>query len=175
MGLNDLLFGFFAALASACAFGVVFTRNTVYSALFFVAHLLSLGILYALLQAPLLGVLQVMVYAGAVVVLFIFAMMILDVSELEDDEIGARPKALAAASTLALALTGIFFGTTRGFDIKGSLAAPTEGVQPLDVDNVVRVARVLFRDHVVTFELVGVLLLVAVVGVMVMAKRRLES
>ncbi len=175
MGLVDLLFGILSAAAFGAAFGVVFTRNTIYSALFFVSHLLCLGVLYALMQAPLLGVIQVMVYAGAVMVLFIFAIMILDISDFEDDEIGERPKALVAATALVLTFTGMFFAYTKGLTIKTALAEPAHGLQPLDTDNVVRVARVLFRDHVITFELIGILLLVAVVCVMVMAKRRLEN
>src|SRR6186713_2841666 len=95
MGLSGLIFAACAAFALAAALAVVFTRNTVYSALWFVAHLGAVAVMYALMNAPLLGALQVMVYAGAVMVLFIFAIMILDIEQLEDEEIGGRPWILA--------------------------------------------------------------------------------
>ncbi len=84
MGLNGLLFAALAAFAVASALAVVFVRHTVYAALFFVAHLMALSGIYALLNAPLLAVVQVMVYGGAVMVLFVFAIMILDANELVD-------------------------------------------------------------------------------------------
>ena len=83
MGLNELLFGLFAATALASALAVVVTRNTVYAALYFVTHLMCLAAIYGFHHAPILGVLQVMVYAGAVMILFVFAVMILDLGEQE--------------------------------------------------------------------------------------------
>jgi NADH-quinone oxidoreductase subunit J len=176
MGLNQLLFGFFSALALATVLAVVVVRNTVYAALFFIAHLLSLAVLYSLHHAPLLGVLQVMVYAGAVMVLFLFAVMILDIDAQEQQDLGEHPGQLVAAGLAALGLLGVLFGFSNRFRIAEALApAASPDTPSVDVDNIAKVARLLFRDNVLSFEAAGILLLVAVVAVMVMAKRKLES
>jgi NADH-quinone oxidoreductase subunit J len=176
MGLNGLLFGFFAALALSSALAVVVTRNTVYAALLFVTHLLCLAVLYGLHNAPLLGVLQVMVYAGAVMVLFLFAVMILDIDKQEHQDLGEKPWQLAWAGLGGLALLAVLFGFSDKFRIVAALApAPAADLPSVGVDNIVGVARLLFRDYALAFEASGVLLLVAVVAVMVMAKRKLES
>ena len=176
MGLNGIIFGLFASLALASALAVVVTRNTVYAALYFVFHLLCLAVLYAFHHAPLLGALQVMVYAGAVMVLFLFAVMILDLREQEAQVIAEKPGQLAAAGGAVLLLLALFFGFSAKFNIANALAPAGDAAKPaLDVDNIYQIARLLFRDYVLAFETVGVLLLLAVVAVMVMAKRKLES
>ena len=176
MGLNEILFGLFASLALASAFAVVVTRNTVYAALYFVLHLLCLAALYAFHHAPLLAALQVMVYAGAVMVLFVFAVMILDLRTQETQDIAEHPVQIAAAGGLVLVLWGLFFGFSNKFKLASALAPAGDAAKAnLDVDNVYQIARLLFRDYALAFETVGVLLLLAVVAVMVMAKRKLES
>ena len=175
MGLNDALFAVFAVGALASAVAVVLTRNTVHAALHFVGHLLCLAALYCLLQAPLLGVIQVMVYAGAVMVLFLFAVMILDIGEQERSDLFAGAGQTAGAAVLGLALLALLaracsFGSAAALAPEGAASAPA-----VDVDNVAAVARALFRGDALTFEAVGVLLLTAVVAVMVMAKRKLEN
>ena len=174
MGLNDVLFAVLAFGALASAVAVVMTRNTVHAALHFVGHLLCLAGIYSLLHAPLLGVLQVMVYAGAVMVLFLFAVMILDMGEQEHQAVAASKKQLAGAVLAALVLAAAMATLVRhGF---GPALAPA-GDLGLDLqnDNIAAVARVLFRDYALAFEAVGLLLLTAVVAVMVMAKRKRES
>jgi NADH-quinone oxidoreductase subunit J len=176
MGLNSLLFGLIAALALSSALCVVVTRNTVYAALYFVFHLLCLAALYAFHHAPILGALQVMVYAGAVMILFVFAVMILDLHQQETQDLAEHPGQLAAAGGLTLLLWGLFFGFSDKFQMASALAPAGDPAKPsLSVDNIDQIARLLFRDYALAFESVGVLLLLAVVAVMVMAKRKLES
>lgn len=176
MGLRDLLFTVFAAGALASALAVVVTRNTVYAALHFVGHLLCLAVLFSLHNAPLLGVLQVMVYAGAVMVLFLFAVMMLDIDAQEAQDLGEKPGQLLAAGLLAGGLAAVLFGFSNRFKLSEALApAGPAGAPGFADDNIVGVARVLFRDYALAFEATGLLLLVAVVAVMVMAKRRLEN
>jgi NADH-quinone oxidoreductase subunit J len=176
MGLNEILFALFAAVALVSAFAVVVTRNTVYAALYFVAHLLCLAALFAFHHAPVLGAIQVMVYAGAVMILFVFAVMILDLQQQESQDLASQPLLLAASTGLVLLLWGAFFGFSNRFNLASALAPVGDPSKPaLDVDNVYQIARLLFRDYALAFEAVGVLLLLAVVAVMVMAKRKLES
>jgi NADH-quinone oxidoreductase subunit J len=176
MGLNEALFALFAAGALASAMAVVVTRNTVYAALHFVGHLLCLAAIYSLLHAPLLGVLQVMVYAGAVMVLFLFAVMILDIPQQEEQDLGAQPWQLFLGGLVALTFAGMLFGFSHGFKLASALAPAGDPAKPaVDTDNIAAVARVLFRDYALAFETTGFLLLAAVVAVMVMAKRKLEN
>jgi NADH-quinone oxidoreductase subunit J len=163
----------FGALALSSALAVVFTRHTVYAALFFIAHLMALSVLYAFMHAPLIAVLQVMVYAGAVMVLFLFAIMILDASVLK--RMDFRHEAFQVASGLALValLGGVFFAFGRQALLKLALASPADSLV-FESENVPQVARLLFRQYLFPFELVSILLVVAVIGILVMAKRKLE-
>jgi NADH-quinone oxidoreductase subunit J len=176
VGLNDALFAASAALALLSAMAVVFTKRTQYAALFFVTHLMSLAAMYALLSAPVLAALQVAVYGGAIVVVFIFAIMILDADELEKLMPSAgEAKQVGIAGALGLLLIAAFFGFANRFDLTHSLKAfPEKNGAVLGTDNMVQLARVLYRDYLFAFELTGILLLVAVVGIMVMAKRNLD-
>jgi len=173
--LNEILFDLCAALALITALAVVFTKRTQYAALFFVSHLMAIAAIYALLNAPVLAALQVMVYAGAVMVVFVFAIMILDADELEKLMPAQEGKTFIVAGVLGLALIGAFFGFSNHFDVTHALApAAAANATLLSVDNMASLARVLYRDYLFPFEMTGVLLLVAVVGIMVMAKRKLD-
>ena len=174
MGLSSLIYAAFASFALGSALAVVFTKNTVHAALYFVAHLLCVSVLYALLQAPLIAVLQVAVYAGAVMVLFVFAIMILDASVLEELAPSLERGPLAAAMALALALLLAFMALTGRFHLD-SLLAPAAGTLADGNESIAAIARLLYGKYLAAFELVGVLLFVAVVGIMVMAKRRLDA
>jgi NADH-quinone oxidoreductase subunit J len=174
LGLNEVLFSLAAIAAIVTAIAVVFTKKTQYAALFFVTHLMALASIYALLDAPVLAVLQIMVYAGAVMVVFVFAIMILDADELEKLMPANEGRSFVAASLVVLALVGGFFGFANRFDIAKALAPAATAGTSLATDNAAVLARVLYKDYASVFELVGLLLLVAVVGIMVMAKRRLD-
>jgi NADH-quinone oxidoreductase subunit J len=176
LSLNAALFAVFAFGALASALAVVLTRNTVHAALHFVGHLLCLAALYSLLHAPLLGVLQVMVYAGAVMVLFLFAVMILDIGEQERGTLFTTRGQALGALMLGLVLLGLLALAASHGGLSAALAPAGDPALPgVDVDNIARVARILFREDALVFEAVGILLLSAVVAVMVMAKRKLES
>jgi NADH-quinone oxidoreductase subunit J len=176
MGLNEILFAACAGLALATALAVVFTKRTQYAALFFVTHLMSLAAIYALLNAPVLAALQVMVYAGAVMVVFVFAIMILDADELEKlmPSQGEGVTVLVSGG-LGLLLISAFFGFANRFKLAEALApAAKAGSAGLAEGNIEALARLLYRGYLPAFELTGILLLVAVVGIMVMAKRKLD-
>ena len=159
------LFYLFAAVAVAGALGMVLNvRNTVAGALSLVATMLALGAIYVLLDAYLIGVLQILVYAGAIVVLFLFVIMLLNVGREEGavavGRRGQRIFALAGGLVLAGLLILLAAGQVR------SEPPLTEGFVSLET-----LATILFRDHLLPFEIVGLLLLVAVVGAAVAARR----
>ena len=158
-----------AAIVLTGAIGVIAFRNPVHSALSLVATLFGVAVLFVAQDAQLLAAVQVIVYAGAIVVLFLFVIMLLGVDQAdslrEDPLPGQRVLAvLGGVATLGL-LLAILVGqedpTTGGEGVGGF------GDRP----NVEALARVLFSDYVFAFEITSLLLTIAVVGAVVLARR----
>jgi NADH-quinone oxidoreductase subunit J len=163
------VFSVIAAVAVIAGLAMVLTRNAVHSALFLVGVQLCLAVLFLLQGAFLVSVLQIMVYAGAIMVLFVFVVMLLGVDKKEaliEPLRWQRP--IAVGLGLLLAAEAIYLALSQHIHVgSGDLkAAPHEG-------NVQAVARVLFTHWALPFEATSVLLVVAVVGVMVLARRKM--
>jgi NADH-quinone oxidoreductase subunit J len=161
------VFAVIAALAVGAGLALVLTRNAVHSALFLVGVQICLAVLFLLQGAFLVSVLQVIVYAGAIMVLFVFVVMLLGVDKREalvEPLKFQRP--LAAGLGILLVAEAVYLVTSQHVHVgKGDLiAGPHEG-------NVQAVARVLFTHWALPFEATSVLLVVSVVGVMVLARR----
>ncbi len=151
-----------AAIAVASALGLVVRKNPIHAALFLVVNLASVAVLYLTLGAEFLAAAQVIVYAGAIMVLFVFAIMVLIPGKEEkgpDERRGWRLAALPLAALL-LAQIVVFTAAAR--------APSTKAV----IGSVDTIGRVLFTDYLFPFELTSVLLLAAMVGVLLLAKRR---
>ena len=167
------IFVIFAALAMAGALGVVLARNPVHCALSLVVTLISVAVFFLQQDAQLLAAVQVIVYAGAVVVLFLFVIMLLGVDReesLRESLPYQRPAAFVlGAITLAevLFLAGRTWATGASSQ-RGSLDARVDGE---NLGNIERVARSLFTDFLWPFELTAALLVIAVVGGVVLARR----
>ena len=165
--IEATLFYSVSAVASASAAGVVlFTKTTINSALWLVVTMLALAVLFIMLHAEFIGVLQVMVYAGAIVVLFLFVIMLLN---LRGGNMGAETqpvlKVLGAAVVIAATLK--LASVLRG--------APREWAQiPEDFGQVKPIGLALYTDYVLAFELAGVLLLAGIVGAVILAKKTLD-
>ena len=162
-----------AVFAIAGALGVVLARNPVHSALLLVVTLISVALLFLLLDAQLVAAVQVIVYAGAIVVLFLFVIMLLGVDReesLADPVPFQRPAAIALGAVLLVEIFVLGGRTwaTGASASRGSLSKPVDGQ---DLGNVERVARVLFTDFLWAFELTAALLVIAVVGAVVLARR----
>jgi len=173
--MADLLFFVFSAVAIGAALGVVLSRSPVTSLMFMVASLASVSGLYVLMEAHFLAAIQVMVYAGAIMVLFLFVVMLLNLGHDYQKDIKG-----VFGSLLGMALSGGIGGLlVRQF--RGAEAAQIYGFfgggEAIDAalaehGAVGAIAQPLFTDYVVAFELVGILLLVAIVGAVVLAKRK---
>jgi NADH-quinone oxidoreductase subunit J len=162
--VNAVVFLVLAAFTIVAAATVVLHRNPVYSALALVGTLFLLAVMFVALDAQLLGILQMIVYAGAIVVLFLFVIMLLNL-QAEARALGARPMlAAAAAGGLALVVQ-IVPGLLRA---KAPAAVPV----PPGFGETAALGEVLFGDYLLPFELTSVLLLVAVVGAVVLAQRK---
>jgi len=159
------------AICLAGSVGVVLFRNPVHNALSLVATLFGVAVLFIAQGAYFLAAIQVIVYAGAIVVLFLFVIMLLGVDRAEDFErepiLGQRPAAIAAGvAILGLSLTALLSVGSRVTGQAEALAA----IDP-DEPNINALAKVLFTDYVFAFEVTSVLLTVAVVGAVVLSRR----
>jgi NADH-quinone oxidoreductase subunit J len=168
MALTDILFYGFAALTLLCGFLVVanpFSRNPVTSAMFLVLTILSMAGLFVLLHAFFLAAVQILVYAGAVIVLFLFIIMLLDIREEERRRINVFGLVTGVASVGAL---GGLLMKTLWFSSPGGVLSPElEG-------STVPLGKLLFTGYVLPFEILSVLLLVAMVGVILLSKKDLK-
>ncbi|MGF1530535.1 MAG: NADH-quinone oxidoreductase subunit J [Puniceicoccaceae bacterium] len=165
----DLIFAIFAALTVIPAFFMVIARNPVNGAMFMILSLVGMAALFVLLEAFFVAVLQVLVYAGAVMVLFLFIIMLLDMDEMEQ----LRPRAisLAAASIAGLLL---IFGAVAVLQMSRT-ELPAEAIGTGEAfgytANLKAYGYALFTRYMLPFQLTGVLLLIAMVGVIVVSKR----
>jgi NADH-quinone oxidoreductase subunit J len=159
-----LAFGVIAVVAVTSALGLVLRRNPIHGALFLVVNLASIAALYLTLGAEFLAAAQVIVYAGAIMVLFVFAIMVLIPGK---EETGPDPR--RAWRTLALPAGLLLFLLVAG-TAAARLGTPLPG-PPASTDNVGALARALFSDYLYPFELTSVLLLAAMVGVLLLARR----
>jgi len=165
-----LLFAILATVAIVAALGVVLNRNPLHSALFLVVNFFSLAVMYLMLNAEFLAVVQVIVYAGAIMVLFLFVIMLLNVRGEEHlhDRL-RKQKPLAVLFSLALLLETVL--VLRSNFITGVPGEfPPERVN--EIGQVQAIGGVLFTDYLFPFEVTSVLLLVAIVGAIYLAKRR---
>lgn len=155
------------------AFGVVLSKNPVHSALSLVATLFGIAVLFIAQDAEFLAAVQVMVYAGAIVVMFLFVIMLLGVDRTEQLEVdplkGQRPAAIVAGILLLSALVSVIvFGVVTG---KPGSTASIDAAAP----NVEQLARSLFTDYLYAFEITSVLLVIGVVGAVTLARHRREA
>jgi NADH-quinone oxidoreductase subunit J len=167
MGLSQIVYYFFAGLAVAGGILMITRKNPVHSAMYLVLTLFSLAAIFVLLEAHFLAALQVLVYAGAILVLFLFVIMLLNLGHEFTPDLRGRfwwVVAIGVGSILFAELVVVFRGApTTSVDVVGPL---------LEVEGAVAaVARPLFTDYVLAVEVTGVLLLVAMVGAVVLAKR----
>ena len=151
-----------AALLVVSSLLVVFQRNVVHSAMALVAALFLIAIFFLTLHAPMVGVLQVLIYAGAIMVLFLFVIMFLNPTALEQRYRYSWGLGTIAAVLLAGTLAGVMSGSEPTPD-------PIAGTELFGSPEML--AKSLFTDFVLPFEIASVLLLVAIVGAVVLAKR----
>lgn len=155
-----------ACLSTASAVLVVTRRNPVYSAVWLLVCFVSFAALYLQLAAPFLAAIHVIVYTGAILVLFVFVIMLLN---LRPDELGeeypVNVRAGAAAACLAV-FVGLAWPILADPKLAGPLPAPAPGYGGVE-----QVGELLFRTYALPFELVSVLIVVAMFGAMVLAKK----
>lgn len=161
MGL--VAFAVIAVLAVGSALGLIVKKNPIHGALFLVVNLASVAALYLTLGAEFLAAAQVIVCAGAIMVLFVFAIMVLIPGKAETGVDPRRRVRLAALPVAGVLVVLLVIVVGRAVVTTGPAGAPG------DVETV---GRLLFTDYLFPFELTSVLLLAAMVGVLLLARRR---
>lgn len=162
----DILFYLFAFLTLGCALGVLLSRNPVTSAMFLVSTIVSMAGLFVLLEAYFLAAVQIIVYAGAVMVLFVFVIMLLDLKQEQ-----ARRRSLpglaggvVSVGVLAVIMANTFWKSNTGMShLSANFPGDTESL-----------GKLLFSNYVLPFEILSLLLLVAMVGAILLSKRDLN-
>jgi len=163
----SLLFSFPMVLAIASALGTIFARRPLRGAMFLLLHLGSLALLYLTLSAQFLAAIQVLVYAGAILVLFVFVIMMIGpgLDPQQPTLKAAFPKTLSAVMVLAIALS------------MAAILARVElpmGALPEGYGGVKAIGRALYQGATVPFELIAMVLMVAVLGVLGIARKKTD-
>ncbi|MGH2635454.1 MAG: NADH-quinone oxidoreductase subunit J [Actinomycetota bacterium] len=171
MPLDNLVFWVFAPISVGSAIAMLFQRNAVHAALFLIVNFFTIAVFYLVLGASFLFAVQIIVYAGAIMVLFLFVIMLLGVDREETliERIrGQRTLAIVLGTGIALEL---FFAIRAGVGFATRAPANFDEVAN-EGGNAVALSRVLFRDYFFPFEATSVLLIIAAVAVMVLASRQ---
>ena len=159
------LFFLFAGLAIGCAISMVYHKNPLYSAISLIGVFISLSCIYITLAAPFIAAVQVLIYAGAIMVLVIFVIMLLN---LDDD----RPlNRLSYLYTVGAGLGGILLIQTF-FIFYAVLRAPQQAVEANEtVGKTISIGSAMYTEYLLPVEIVGVLLLMAIIGAVILVRR----
>ena len=160
-----VLFILFAGMAVGCAISVVAQRNPLYSAISLIGVFISLACLYVTLSAPFIAAVQVIVYAGAIMVLVVFVIMLLNVEQAE-----RQPRRLRSLVPIAIVLAAILFAEAAFiiFFVQASPLTPTRSVSNVGLTSSIGAG--LFTSYLLPFEITSILLLMAIVGAMTLAR-----
>jgi NADH-quinone oxidoreductase subunit J len=167
--LEPFLFFVFAVFAVAGALGMLISRSPVASALWMVQTMLAIACLYLTLNAAFIGVIQVLVYAGAIMVLFLFVIMLLNLEETPRLSQFSPLRALAfvaGVGVLALLLTAV------AARVEGVMPDAPEAIEPVAATSVEALGVALLTEHAFSLEMIGALLLAATIGAVLLAKKR---
>ena len=165
--MEQFFFWFLAVVAIGGALMTVGRKNPLACALSLVVSFAALAGLYFMNDAPFVGVLQILVYAGAVMVLVIFVIMLLNLPEMDLEDERISKQGLLVSVFLLLPLTILCIGVFAGLDL------PPARDLPADFGSVGAVGDLLFAEYLLQFEVISLVLLVAIVGAVMLAKKRI--
>ncbi len=166
---SDLIvFLVLSLVAIATALSMVFSRNSVYSALFLVLNFVTVAVFYLLLGAPFIAMSQITVYAGAIMVLFLFVIMLLGAESLAPAKALPWQKPLAFTLAVVLVVEAVYLIVSRAQQGM-SVTAPDASIN--NMDSLRELAMQLFSQYLLPFEVTSILLLVAMVGAIVLTRQ----
>ena len=168
--MEALLFGLFTVVAIASAILMIVFRNPVHSALSLVTTFFALAGLYVLLQAHFLAAIQIIVYAGAIMVLFLFVIMLLNLGHDYQKDLKGGAFAVLSFGVIG-GMAGLLATRLQSAGVEPGAGAAAIDAAVAEHGAVGAIAESLYTTYVVPFEITGILLLVAIVGALVLAKR----
>lgn len=169
MTLDLALFLVLALVAISTALGMLISRNAVYSALFLVLSFVTVAVFYLLLGAPFIAMAQVTVYAGAIMVLFLFVIMLLGAEQLAPAQVLPWQRPLAGTLAFILVVEATYLLVTRARPV-GDVLPPSDAINGMD--NLRQLGMTLFQEYLLPFEVTSILLLVAMIGAIVLTNRQ---
>ena len=169
MGITEVLFWFLTALAILSALMVVFSKNPVHSVLWLIAVFFAISGHYIILNAQFLAIVNLIVYAGAIMVLFLFVIMLMNLNSDIEPQKNQWMKMAGVIAGLSLLL--VIIAALRDTDLKYQSAQVRNG----DIGLIQNLGMVLFKDYVLPFEISSVLFLSAMVGAVVIGKKELAN
>ncbi len=162
---SSILFFIFAGFAIACAVSMVYHKNPIYSAVSLIGVFIALSCIYVTLAAPFIAAVQILIYAGAIMVLVVFVIMLLNLDE--DQPLNRLRYLYALGGGLGVILLGqtffIFYAVMRAPNIPAD--------QTLSAGKTLSIGRAMYTEYLLPVEIVGVLLLMAVIGSVILARR----
>lgn len=164
MNVELILFFILSAVAIGAALGMLFSRNAVYSALFLILNFATVAVFFLLLGAPFIAMAQVTVYAGAIMVLFVFVIMLLGAEQIKHQARRGWQRPLAILLTLALLAQSGYLIFTRSDLVTVLEPAASDYGSPQAI------GMLLFTEYLLPFEVTSILLLAAMVGAIVLVK-----
>ena len=174
---HSLFFYFFSAIAVFSAMMVTVSRNTVYSVFFLILVFVSISILFIMIGAEFLGMIMLIVYVGAVAVLFLFVVMMLNVTE----QINKRPSRKGLINNISVGtIVGIIIllellVVIGGWKYKDTFSPLSTNSLNTNLSNTHEIGRVLYTDYIHLFQISGMILLVAMVGAITLTFKRREN
>ena len=162
---SDVFFFIFAGFAIACAISMVYHKNPLYSAISLVGVFIALSCLYVTLAAPFIAIVQILIYAGAIMVLVVFVIMLLNLDEdRRENRLGFLYAVGGGLGLILLAQTFfVFYAVMR---------APKQDVNTAETaGNTLSIGQAMYTEYLLPVEIVGVLLLMAIIGGVVMSRR----
>jgi len=169
MGMNLILFLGLAVVAVLSALGMLLSKNAVYSALNLIINFITVALFYILLEAPFIALTQITVYAGAIMVLFLFVIMLLGAESLPEGKTLPWQKPLAILLALVLIFEAIYILISK------LNVAPQFGDTSIDFGSPFAIGMTLFNDYLLPFEVISILLLVSMIGAIVLTRNRGRS
>ena len=173
MPLDNVIFWVFAPISVASAIAMLTRRNAVHAALFLIVNFFTIAVMYLLLDAPFLFAVQIIVYAGAIMVLFLFVIMLLGVDRTEASGERLFGMRTMAGVLVAAFILEIFFALRAGIGFATRAPGGFEAVNA--PANTQALAKVLFSQYFFPFEVTSVLLIIAAIAAMVLANRRVRA
>jgi NADH-quinone oxidoreductase subunit J len=168
MNSDLIVFLVLSLVAVSSALGMVFSRNAVYSALFLVLNFTTVAVFYLLLGAPFIAMSQITVYAGAIMVLFLFVIMLLGAENVTSANALPWQRPLAITLALILVVESTYLVLARA-GLSAVITTPEASLNSMD--SLRAMAMTLFNQYLLPFEVTSILLLVAMVGAIVIAKQ----